>query len=148
MGTLASVITDKNLYENYKILFITSNPVNTFDYSGVLVELNTNTTVDGSTLQGGYKVVGYNSLKPYFKVLRPMRNGNATKITVGKANALIYNNFTDTVDTITYGTVFTSVQEVVDMLVGYGKYLQSQGFNFDQFSNAKKTISCSGSTSI
>ena len=124
--------------ENYKILFRTSNPVNTFDYSGVLVELNTNTTVDGSTLQGGYKVVGYNSLKPYFKVLRPMRNGNATKITVGKANALIYNNFTDTVDTVTYGTVFTSVQEVVDMLVGYGKYLQSQGFNFDQFSNEIK----------
>ena len=124
--------------ENYKILFRTSNPVNSFDYSGVLVELNTNTTTDGSTLQGGYKVIGYNSLRPYFKVLEPMRNGNSTKITVGNTSALIYNNWTESVQTVTYGTVFDSVQKVVDFLVGYGKYLESQGFSFDNFSNEIK----------
>ncbi len=30
--------------ENYKILFRTSNPVNSFYYSGVLIEKNTDTT--------------------------------------------------------------------------------------------------------
>jgi hypothetical protein len=69
--------------ENYKILFRSSNPVDSYDYSGVLIELNTNTTTDGSTLEGGYKVVGYNSLRPFFKVLEPMRNGNSTKTYCG-----------------------------------------------------------------
>jgi hypothetical protein len=109
--------------ENYKILFRSSNPVDSYDYSGVLIELNTNITSDGSTLEGGYKVVGYNTLRPFFKVLEPMRNGNSTKITVGAASALVYNNWNTTVKTVTYGTVFQSIQEVVDFLVGYGKYL-------------------------
>ena len=46
--------------ENYKILFRTSNPVDSFQYSGVLIEKNTDTTTktDGSTVTniGGYKV--------------------------------------------------------------------------------------------
>ena len=124
--------------ENFKILFRTSNPVNSFDYSGILVELNTNISSDGSTLQGGYKVIGYNSLRPFFKVLRPMINGNTTKITVGNSSAVVYKNFTDSVDTVTYGTVFESLQEVVNFIIGYGKYLESQGFVFDNFSNEIK----------
>jgi hypothetical protein len=32
-----------------------------------------------------------------------------------------------------YGTTFTSVQEVVDFLLGYGEYLKDQGFVFDEF---------------
>jgi hypothetical protein len=112
--------------ENYKILFRSSNPVDSYDYSGVLIELNTNITSDGSTLEGGYKVVGYNTLRPFFKVLEPMRNGNSTKITVGAASALVYNNWNTTVKTVTYGTVFQSIQEVVDFLVGYGKYLNHE----------------------
>ena len=44
--------------ENYKILFRTSNPVQSFTYSGVLIEKNTDVSHDGSTLLGGYKVLG------------------------------------------------------------------------------------------
>jgi hypothetical protein len=32
-----------------------------------------------------------------------------------------------------YGITFTSVQEVVDFLLGYGEYLKDQGFVFDEF---------------
>ena len=124
--------------ENYKILFRSSNPVNSYDYSGVLIELNTNKTADGSTLQGGYKVIGYNTLRPYFKVLKPLVNGNATKISIGTATALSYNNWSTDVSTVTYGTVFQSIQEVVNFLIGYGKYLESIGFSFDKFSNEIK----------
>ena len=34
--------------ENYKILFRTSNPVETYNFSGVLIEANTDTALDGS----------------------------------------------------------------------------------------------------
>ena len=47
--------------ENYKIVFRTSNPVNNFHYSGVLIEKNTDISQDGSTLLGGYKVLGYST---------------------------------------------------------------------------------------
>ncbi len=35
--------------------------------------------------------------------------------------------------TVSYGTKFTTVQEVVDFLLGYGEYLKDQGFIFDEF---------------
>jgi hypothetical protein len=80
--------------ENFKILFRVSNPINTVEYSGVLVELNTATSGDGSTLDGGYKVIGYNTIKPYFKILQPLRN-NGYSIEAGSARAVVYRNFTE-----------------------------------------------------
>jgi hypothetical protein len=34
---------------------------------------------------------------------------------------------------VPYGTSYTSIQQVYDMLIGYGAYLKSQGFIFDEF---------------
>ena len=36
---------------------------------------------------------------------------------------------------INFGTLFRTVQEVVDFLLGYGAYLEDQGFVFDYFNN-------------
>jgi hypothetical protein len=124
--------------ENYKILFRVSNPINTFEYSGVLVELNTATTGDGSTLEGGYKVIGYNTIKPYFKIFEPLKNGNSYSIEAGNARAVIYQDYADVEKIVTYGTVFKDVQSLVNFLTGYGKYLESQGFVFDRFSRELK----------
>ena len=45
--------------------------------------------------------------------------------------AKIFN--TDLVTEINYGTTFNSLQEVVDFMLGYGKWLEEQGFVFDNF---------------
>ena len=127
--------------ENYKILFRSSNPIETYDYSGVLVELNSATGIDGSTLEGGYKVIGYNTTKPYFNVFHPVKNGKKYTISSGNETVVAYQTFGNKKTVVPYGTVFTSKQEVVDFLLGYGKYLESQGFNFDKFSNELKEIS-------
>ena len=71
--------------ENYKLLFRSSNPVETFEYSGVLIELNSATTNDGSTIEGGYKVVGYNTHKPYFRVFSPIQNSASYNINAGNS---------------------------------------------------------------
>ena len=126
--------------ENYKLLFRTSNPVARYDYSGVLIEMNTNVTADGSSLEGGYKVIGYNTLRPYFKTFTPLKNGSATRLQVGNASATLYQQFATTATVVTYGTVFRTPQDVVDFLTGYGKYLESQGFSFDEFSNELKEV--------
>ena len=40
---------------------------------------------------------------------------------------------------VSYGTVFSSVQAVVDFLLGYGEYLRSQGFVFENYSRDNRT---------
>ena len=43
--------------------------------------------------------------------------------------------------TIPYGTLFKTVQEVVDFLLGYGKWLESNGFRFEFYDGDEKIIS-------
>ncbi len=47
---------------------------------------------------------------------------------------------TDTELRVSYGTKFSSIQGIVDFLQGYGVYLESQGFVFDEFNNNLKNV--------
>ena len=125
--------------ENYKILFRTSNPVQSFNYSGVLIEKNTDVSRDGSTILGGFKVLGYSTTKPYFKFNYPVKTSVGNKLSVeGSQEVVSYNDYKETVQTIPYGYVFDTVQEVTDFLLGYGNYLEQQGFKFNKYSNEIK----------
>ena len=128
--------------ENYKILFRTSNPVNSFYFSGVLIEKNTDTTTDtdGSTITnvGGFKVLGYNTSKQFFNFRQPMKGVAGGKIAVAGVEVETFSNYQDTIQTIPYGHVFDTNQEVTDFLLGYGKWLESQGFKFNKYSNELK----------
>jgi len=125
--------------ENYKILFRTSNPVESFQYSGVLVEKNTDISQDGSTVLGGYKVLGYSTTKPYFNFNYPVKTTTATAVSVeGSTIIEQYTAYQGTVQTIPYGHVFDTIQDVADFLFGYGQWLESQGFRFNKFSNELK----------
>ena len=126
--------------ENYKIIFRTSNPVDRFDYSGVLIEANTDIADDGSTLVGGYKVIGYNKLRPYFQYFSPIKNSNSTKFVIGSTEAIFYNTFDTTAKQLTYGSVLKTKQDVVDFLLGYEAYLKSRGFAFESYSRELKEV--------
>ncbi len=125
--------------ENYKINFRTSNPVESFQYSGVLIEKNTDTSLDGSTLLGGFKVLGYSTTKPFFKFNYPVKTSTKSALKVeGSVGVDQFTNYQETVQTIPYGYVFTTVQDVADFLLGYGNYLESEGFKFNKFSKEIK----------
>jgi hypothetical protein len=125
--------------ENYKIIFRTSNPVESFNYSGVLVEKNTDVSKDGSTLLGGYKVLGYSTIKPYFNFNYPVKTTTNTSVSVeGSQSIEQYNAYQETTQTIPYGHVFDTIQDVADFLFGYGHWLEDQGFRFNKFSNELK----------
>ena len=126
--------------ENYKILFRVSNPVNTFAYSGVLIELNTDLSADGSTLTGGYKVLGYSTHRPFFKFYYPNKNVSPKKISIANQSAEYYDSYQTLEQTIPYGHVFNTIQDVVDFLNGYGKWLDTQGFKFERFSGELKEV--------
>jgi len=53
--------------------------------------------------------------------------------TVGGRDAFLRNNYSNETSQINYGTLFTNIQDVVDFILGYGKYLESLGFSFSQF---------------
>lgn len=53
--------------------------------------------------------------------------------TIGGVTARNRKVFSTNITTINYGTIFSTIQEIVDFLLGYGAYLESQGFTFDYF---------------
>lgn len=106
--------------ENYRIELYKGSPVNKIFYSAVIVEKTPN----------GYSVSGYNLNNPYFYIIPSQVNNNSYFITVGQQKGVIYNDFQKVKYTIPYGFEFNSKQQVVDFLVGYQRYLQSQGFVF------------------
>tara|TARA_A100001015_G_scaffold231170_1_gene261693 strand:+ start:210 stop:13220 length:13011 start_codon:yes stop_codon:yes gene_type:complete len=125
--------------ENYKILFRTSNPVESFQYSGVLIEKNTDVSQDGSTLLGGYKVLGYSTVKPFFNFNYPVKTTKQTSVSVeGSTVVKQFSAYQELTQTIPYGHVFNTIQDVADFLFGYGHYLEGQGFRFNKFSNELK----------
>ena len=54
---------------------------------------------------------------------------------VNGIEVLNYDDYDTVPDIVEYGTVFTSVQQVYNFIVGYGKYLESQGWIFDHYDN-------------
>ena len=55
----------------------------------------------------------------------PLRGGTRVKK---------YKTYLENAQTVSYGTVFTNIQQVADFLYGYDHYLQKQGFVFDEYS--------------
>jgi len=52
--------------------------------------------------------------------------------TIGGIDATVPSNFEDTITLIPYGTILKSSQEVFNFILGYGSYLESEGFIFDK----------------
>jgi hypothetical protein len=51
----------------------------------------------------------------------------------GGASAQLSTRFETVATQIPYGTEFSSVQDVYDLIIGYGAFLESQGFVFDHY---------------
>jgi len=52
---------------------------------------------------------------------------------IGGVNAKVRKQFYNSISEISYGTSLPTVQDVVDFLLGYGKWLEFVGFTFDRF---------------
>ena len=60
---------------------------------------------------------------------------------IGGRDILISKDFDTRIEyTLSYGTVFYTIQEVVDFILGYGKYLELEGFVFDEYNNNLKSV--------
>ncbi len=62
-----------------------------------------------------------------------MENVSAGKVSVGGEEVKHFKNYQETVQTIPYGYVFETKQDVANFLFGYGHWLEAQGFKFNKY---------------
>jgi len=87
------------------------------------------------------QLISYNNL--YYRVIRSHNSGSAftsanyspiSKLPiVGGVSVLSSVNFEKDEIKVPYGTKYETLQEVYDFIVGYGNWLTTQGFEFDEY---------------
>lgn len=109
--------------DNYEVYLHKGSPLRRAIYSAVIVE-KTNT---------GFKLSGYDTIRPYFTIVPSENNSNAYSITVLNASATIYRDYQLRRVTIPYGFEVSTTQGVVDFLVSYQRSLLIDGFVFNDY---------------
>ena len=116
--------------DDYDLIVNKSTPVLNARYSAVIVE----------RVDAGFKISGYDKNKPYFGVIPPNTNGKFNAIRILDNSLNYYTDYTNIKINIPYDTVFTTIQQVANFLSGYGRYLELQGFVFDEVSDSLTQI--------
>jgi hypothetical protein len=113
--------------ESYNLLVYKNQPFARTTYSSVAVQ---------KTANGGYAVFGYGNTQPYFNILESRASGRQQNISAGGTTVRVPITHSDTVVQVPYGFIFSSETSVVDFLLSYGKFLETQGLTFDNVANA------------
>jgi hypothetical protein len=58
----------------------------------------------------------------------------------GGATALFRKNFESTITEVPYGTIFDSIQDVMDFILGYANQLKTAGFEFDYYNSDTQIV--------
>lgn len=110
---------------SYNLLLYKNQPFADIVYSALIVE----------RVATGYAVFGYSTTNPYFEIFASSSGGVLQTITGGGAEVRVPVNYTDIVVQVPYGYVFTNTTMVVDFILSYGAYLESQGLIFADVEN-------------
>ena len=70
----------------------------------------------------------------YFQILQSLP-------TVGGATVQIASSFSNKETFVPYGTSYSNIQEVYDLIIGYGHWLATQGFSFTDYNTDLETVS-------
>ena len=111
--------------ESYNLLLYKNQPFAEISYSALIIER----VVDG------YAIYGYSTISPYFQILASASNGVLQTISAGGATVRVPAQYTQNVVQIPYGYTFSNITMVVDFILSYGKYLETQGLIFNDQEN-------------
>ena len=119
--------------ESFKLLLYKNQPLDEIIYSSVIVQKTTD----------GYAVIGNSVTDPYFNIQVPVQTGKFSTVDVGRTNntttsVRIPIDYTDTVEYIPYGQVFSSKQAVATFLASYSEYLTRAGLKFTTMDKAQE----------
>lgn len=108
--------------EDYDIFLGKSVPLERVVYSGVRIIKERN----------GYKISGYDTTNPFFKVIPTNRGTNSSTFSVGGEQFTVFKDGQTYVLNIPYGTVLTTKGQVVDFLNSLQRYYNDRGIQFDK----------------
>lgn len=96
-------------------------------------------------VENGYMIDGFDLSDPYFNICTPILTGKKTNIEINNRSVIYYNNWKTTgennVQRIKYKTTFSSVQELFNVICGYGKYLENiEGWIFNKVLSSTGTV--------
>lgn len=116
--------------ENQHVYLYRSGSIGEYFYSGVVVQIVNN----------GYKVFGYDAINAVFNVIPNNVAGLRHVTTLGNLKVTFYQQGLSTTESVGYGTIFNTPQQVVDFLTSYGRWLEAQGWIFDSVNNDNNQI--------
>ena len=107
---------------DFQIKLVKSSPRLSLTYSGVIISKTGN----------GYAVNGYDQNKPYF-VIETGRNSGETKFIISGTDRVEVAKYgSGRTVIVPYNTELLDKAEVVDFLIGLGRYYENQGFRFNR----------------
>lgn len=115
--------------ENIRTYIYKSIGFGTFFYGGVIVVKQSN----------GWKVYGYDGVTPVFTTIPSVVNGPKASKVIGNITVVEYQTGQG-LATVPYGTVFETRQDVYDFIISYGRYLESQGWVFDNINDDNNKV--------
>ena len=104
--------------ENINTVLYTSQPKEELFFGAIKVTK----TADG------YVVNGYDNTKQYFTYNRPRTDQNKIHVNVGNRTVNRFKQYETTETILDYNTTLASVQDLYSFILGYGHYLNSQGW--------------------
>lgn len=108
--------------QNYELDLYKTITDKQYSYSAIVIQ----------KVESGYMIDGYDYEKPYFMVKIPQYNGKKSTVNIAGRNVIYYNEWTDKLEKINYKTVYSSIQDVYNIINGYGKYLEDvEGWYFN-----------------
>jgi hypothetical protein len=111
--------------DSYNLLLYKNQPFSRVIYSSIVVERT----------DSGYSIYGYNNTQPFFNIFASSSSGRTQVVSGGGAEVRVPSQYTTTVVQVPYGYNFTNTTSVVDFILSYGAYLESQGLIFDDREN-------------
>ena len=104
--------------ENINTVLYTSQPKEELFFGAIKVTK----TADG------YVVNGYDNTKQYFTYNRPRTDQNKIHVNVGNRTINRFKQYETTETILDYNTTLASIQDLYSFILGYGHYLNSQGW--------------------
>jgi hypothetical protein len=111
--------------ESYQLLLYKNPTQSVLTWSSIIIQRT----------DRGWVVYGYSTTRPYFEILTSIPNGNFRNFTVNETTIRVARDYSDRVTRVPYGYEFATVSGVVDFLLSYGKFMESQGMYFEDIEN-------------
>ena len=104
--------------ENYNSVLYTTQPDSEVFFGAVKI----------TKAYNGYVITGYDNSKQYFNYYTPNTGTRQTIVTYNNLSVTKYRSYNSIPQKLYYNTTLGSLQEVYNLLLGYGKYLNDQGW--------------------